>query len=449
MQKLNGAKYSLEALREAGYSAKALKDTGHSDHNILNARYSAEALRKAGYSIMELKEARRSDDDILHSGYSARLLKEAGYSSEALRKAGHSIMELKEAGYSDHDILNAGYSAKALKEAGYSAKALKEAGYSVKTLKEAGYSVKTLKEAGYSNHDVLCAWYSAKALKEAGYSIVDLKEAGYSAKALKEAGYSDHDILCAGYPSFILRKAGYSIEVIRELYHFENEDAFFEKLISISDNRFEGFVHETTIDNLMSMIEDKCLYSREYLMEHEKKFDSIANEGVLNLTSYHVKSHVRFYFRPCTPTYYHFEKKCGNNVVCLIFDKDLAMVKDASISIGNACNDNRYHFNEYVTKEFNETFWRKVFDFSGAYHVDNYCYGGDSNGYWTVSNKNERHTELLVPDEVSLSYLKKIVFKNEECLNTFKRTEQYATVKEFDIEVDCDPYYFFEVESYD
>ena len=366
-------------------------------------------------------------------------LKEAGYSAKALKEAGYSVMELKEAGYSDDDILNAGYSAKVLKEAGHSLKALRDA----------GYSAMELKEAGYSDHDILNAGYSAKALKEAGYSVKTLKEAGYSAKALKEAGYSDHDILCAGYPSFILRKAGYSIEVIRELYHFENEDAFFEKLISISDNRFEGFVHETTIDNLMSMIEDKCLYSREYLMEHEKKFDSIANEGVLNLTSYHVKSHVRFYFRPCTPTYYHFEKKCGNNVVCLIFDKDLAMVKDASISIGNACNDNRYHFNEYVTKEFNETFWRKVFDFSGAYHVDNYCYGGDSNGYWTVSNKNERHTELLVPDEVSLSYLKKIVFKNEECLNTFKRTEQYATVKEFDIEVDCDPYYFFEVESYD
>ena len=426
---LKEAGYSAMELKEAGYFAKALREAGYSDHDILNAGYSAKALKDTGHSLKALRDA----------GYSAMELKEAGYSAKALKEAGYSVMELKEAGYSDDDILNAGYSAKVLKEAGHSLKALRDA----------GYSAMELKEAGYSDHDILNAGYSAKALKEAGYSVKTLKEAGYSAKALKEAGYSDHDILCAGYPSFILRKAGYSIEVIRELYHFENEDAFFEKLISISDNRFEGFVHETTIDNLMSMIEDKCLYSREYLMEHEKKFDSIANEGVLNLTSYHVKSHVRFYFRPCTPTYYHFEKKCGNNVVCLIFDKDLAMVKDASISIGNACNDNRYHFNEYVTKEFNETFWRKVFDFSGAYHVDNYCYGGDSNGYWTVSNKNERHTELLVPDEVSLSYLKKIVFKNEECLNTFKRTEQYATVKEFDIEVDCDPYYFFEVESYD
>ena len=193
----------------------------------------------------------------------------------------------------------------------------------------------------------------------------------------------------------------------------------------------------------MSMIEDGHLYSREYLTEHDKEFDSIANEGVLNQTSYHVKSHVRFYFRPRTPTYYHFEKKCGNNVVCLIFDKDLAVVEDTLISIGNACyGDVEHHFDKYVTSEFNENFWRKVFDFSGAYHVDDNSYVG-SNGYWTVSNKNERHTELLVPNEVSLSYLKKIVFKNEKCLDAFKRTEQYATVKEFDIEVGCDPYYFF------
>ncbi|WP_400205483.1 DarT ssDNA thymidine ADP-ribosyltransferase family protein [Candidatus Methanarcanum hacksteinii] len=453
IMELKKAGYSDHDILHAGYSAMDLKKAKYSAMELKDARYFAEALRKAGYSIMDLKKAGYSDHDILRAGYSAMELREAGYSimelkdaryfAEALREAGYSIIELKKAGYSDHDILRAGYSAMDLKKAKYSAMDLKKAKYSAEALREAGYSIMELKKAGYSDHDILHAWYSAEVLKDAGYSAEVLKDAGYSAKALREAGYSNHDILCVGYPSFILRKAGCPIEVIRELYHFENEDAFFEKLISISDNVFEGFVHETTIDNLMSMIEDRCLYSREYLMEHEKKFNSIANESVLHLTSYQVKSHVRFYFRPRTPTYYHFEKKCGDNVVCLIFDKELAMVKDASISIGNACNDDRYHFNEYVTKEFNETFWRRVFDFSGAYHVDNYCYDGDSNGYWTVSNKNERHTELLVPDKVSLSYLKKIVFKNEERLNTFKRTEQYATVKEFDIEVECNPHYFF------
>ena len=180
------------------------------------------------------------------------------------------------------------------------------------------------------------------------------------------------------------------------------------------------------------------------MTEHDKEFDSVANESVLNQTSYYVKSHVRFYFRPRTPTYYHFEKKCGNNVVSLIFDKDLATMEDTLISIGNACHgDVEHHFDEYVTSEFNENFWRKVFDFSGAYRVNNDFYDDDDNGYWTVSNKNERHTELLVPNKVSLNYLKKIVFKNEKCLNTFKRTEQYAIIKELDVEVGCDPYYFF------
>ena len=63
---------------------------------------------------------------------------------------------------------------------------------------------------------------------------MELKEAGYSAKALKEAGYSDDDILHARYPPFMLKKAGYSTEVIKKSYCFENEDAFFEKLTSIS-----------------------------------------------------------------------------------------------------------------------------------------------------------------------------------------------------------------------
>lgn len=123
------------------------------------------------------------------------------------------------------------------------------------------------------------------------------------------------------------------------------------------------------------------------MTEHDKEFDSVANEGVLNQTSYYVKSHVRFYFRPRTPTYYHFEKKCGNNVVSLIFDKDLATMEDTLISIGNACHgDVEHHFDEYVTSEFNENFWRKVFDFSGAYRVSNDFYDDDNNGYWTVSN---------------------------------------------------------------
>ena len=152
------------------------------------------------------------------------------------------------------------------------------------------------------------AGYSAMELKKAGYSAEVLRKAWYSAMELKDAGYSDDDILHARYPPFMLKKAGYSTEVIKKSYCFENEDAFFEKLTSISGNRFEGFVHETTIDNLISIIEDGHLYSREYLTEHDKEFDSVANEGVLNQTSYYVKSHVRFYFRPRTPTYYHFEK---------------------------------------------------------------------------------------------------------------------------------------------
>ena len=402
---------------------------------------------------MELKKAGHPDYDILHAGYTAMELKEAGYSAIRLKKAGYSVMELKKAGYPDYDILHAGYSVMELKEAGYSAIRLKEAGYSVMELKEAGYSVMELKEAGHSlealreagypDYDILHAGYSVMELKEAGYSAIRLKEAGYSAMELKKAGHSDDDILCAGYPPFMLKEAGYPTEVIKESYCFENENAFFEKLISTSNDRFEGFVHETTIDNLMSMIEDGYLYSREYLMEHDKEFDSIANEGVLDLTSYNVKSHVRFYFRPRTPTYYHFEKKCRNNVVCLIFDKDLAIMENASISIGNACNDDRYHFNEYVTSEFNENFWRKVFDFSGAYRINDDFYDDGSNGYWTVSNKNERHTELLVPNKVSLNYLKKIIFKDKGRLSAFRRTEQYATIKELDVEVGCDPHYFF------
>jgi hypothetical protein len=166
-----------------------------------------------------------------------------------------------------------------------------------------------------------------------------------------------------------------------------------------SEFKFDGFYHITTLDNFINIANDRMLLSRNKakIIDDMSEINDVTN-SVLSKTSNAIKSHVRFYFRPKTPTYYHFEN--SNKEYCLMkFDRDIMFNEYAKISRGNAAkkmsdlHDVRY-------KELININFRMIFLKSGNY-----------------SNHKEidlSDSELLIPHYVTLDNVKEYIFRNNK-----------------------------------
>lgn len=65
--------------------------------------------------------------------------------------------------------------------------------------------------------------------------------------------------------------------------------------------------HYTDIQNAISILQSGWLYGREQAESLHLMSNENASRQVINITNDYVKSNVRFYFRPLTPTQYHNE----------------------------------------------------------------------------------------------------------------------------------------------
>jgi hypothetical protein len=166
-----------------------------------------------------------------------------------------------------------------------------------------------------------------------------------------------------------------------------------------SEFKFEGFYHMTTLDNFISIANDRMLLSRSRakIIDDMSKINDIT-KSVISKTSNAIKSHVRFYFRPKTPTYYHFEN--SDEEYCLLkFDREIMFNKYAKISRGNAAkkmsdlHDVRY--NDLVDINFRLIFLR-------------------SGNHDTREELDLNDSELLIPHYVMLDNVREYIFRNNK-----------------------------------
>lgn len=161
-------------------------------------------------------------------------------------------------------------------------------------------------------------------------------------------------------------------------------------------NNFEGFVHATDYENVIKILKENKLKSR---VDVTGLFQDIADQDVIIKTSKFVTSKVRFYYAPCTPTLYHFNKR-SNNLVILIFNKKLVNNCKSYYSDGNAAS--QYTKITGDIKDALKFDWDSIFS-RGSISRNNY----------EITRK--RNAELLVDGPVKVDdYIDKIVVQSSD-----------------------------------
>jgi hypothetical protein len=164
---------------------------------------------------------------------------------------------------------------------------------------------------------------------------------------------------------------------------------------------FTGFIHATELTNLIKILTTGYLYSRD---SGHDTFKDIADQNIIYKTSNFVKSNIRFYFAPRTPTLYHFAK-ITPQLVILEFDYSLVENFECYFTDGNAASN--YSMITGNIKEAIDFDWKMIF----------------SRGPFNDKDRNEiirsRNAEFLVNANIPIrNFIKSITFKEQEDLDT-------------------------------
>jgi len=180
--------------------------------------------------------------------------------------------------------------------------------------------------------------------------------------------------------------------------------------------------HMTSISNFISILSCGYLYSRNYATSLNVLKTDNASQDVLGNTEDLVKDYVRFYFRPKTPTYYHWEgyhqkgvrynNETGVNIslpILLLFDLESLLSDKQTMFNGIKASGNIRNVNlKQGCQAFSELKFEKI------YHDGATGLGG--------SIINYRHAEILYPHKYPISQsLKWIVCRNSSDVITIKQ----------------------------
>lgn len=163
--------------------------------------------------------------------------------------------------------------------------------------------------------------------------------------------------------------------------------------------------HFTDIRNAAKILNDGKIISRARLEDAELEFVDIASPDVIQGTDGNVKSFVRLYFRPRTPTQFHMEgirpkselwKNCHCPVpIFFLFDSFSILTRDeAQFSEKNLALFAQSNSLVSTAAELREFNWDEIF------HVGSFSQ--DSR----ASIISHRNAEIVIPDELDLSALR-------------------------------------------
>ena len=174
--------------------------------------------------------------------------------------------------------------------------------------------------------------------------------------------------------------------------------------------------HFTDIQNVISILKNDEILSREEIEKRKKGFVDGANADIINRTDDIWKQYVRFYFRPRTPTLYNNEgirpktrirrAHCPTPVYLLFDSESLLCRFDSKFSDGNLAAS-RVNVYSLATK-FSELPFDKI------YH-DTYVTSDERD---TIIH--HRHAEVIIPNRIGLTDLRRIWCRSEAERDTLK-----------------------------
>jgi hypothetical protein len=242
-------------------------------------------------------------------------------------------------------------------------------------------------------------WYNKDGFDESGYD-----KNGFNLKGVNKLGFNRNGI--HQDTGTIINAFGYDIygnnndQLINKYTQIINQ-----KITPLCEIRFDGFYHMTHILNAASIIKKGKLFSRSRkAMLYDMTNALSLTNSIIGKTDEAVQDHARFYFRYKTPTFWYFEDL--KEVVLLKFSKKLLAIPNAKISAGSAGKAS----NEILS--LNAKNLERI-DFATVFL--------SSNAYKNEEEKNLRHSELLIPGEVALELLEKIIFRSNKDLMSFKQ----------------------------
>ena len=194
---------------------------------------------------------------------------------------------------------------------------------------------------------------------------------------------------------------------IRQKERLEENTQFKGELLNkFNSYNFIGFLHTTNLSNFVKIYEDGFLFSREYMMQNNIKFEDNAMPEVINITNEFVKHNVRFYYRIKTPTNYRaYHSYNQSNPVLLVFDKKIIFDDDVAFSDGCAASNK-----STITKNAETAInfkWEDIFSQTPLTEeeVIMNMMGNGPTRY--------RNAEFLYPIKISIDKVNKIYFKNK------------------------------------
>lgn len=185
------------------------------------------------------------------------------------------------------------------------------------------------------------------------------------------------------------------IQEMKEKQEIEDKN----KLLNLWEKfGFIGFLHTTNFDNFISIYKSGFLKSRNQLISEGFVFEDNAETSVLEKTLGSIKSKVRFYYRPITPTnisaYITHNQK---NPVMIVLNKDAIFEKDVLFCDGGAGSN--LTVGTKNAKEAINFKWEEVFGV-GPFNSDDFIL------------KNHRNAEFLINSPISLDKVVKFYFRN-------------------------------------
>lgn len=200
---------------------------------------------------------------------------------------------------------------------------------------------------------------------------------------------------------------------------------------------FEGFFHETHINNLVGILKSGYLKSRKELEDNNEIFVDSADKEVLKTSgSKTAKDKTRFYFQYGTPTNYRFNEKYPGKLVYLVFNWDILYeyCDSVTISNGNSANvaSKSTSLNYFLDKYDIFMDWKSIFH-----------RGVISDDINKEELKRKRNAEIDFNCFISTSFINKIIFNSFESKQQFiKILDDNNILKNYERKMCVDPRYF-------
>lgn len=287
-------------------------------------------------------------------------------------------------------------------------------------LKEANKFITKFSEFRHYDEDTN-DWYNDKGFNEQGFDKEGYDELGFNKQGFNRegihkdtndyfdlTGYDMNDFDRRGFDKFGMHKET-GTKYDENGYDRSGEHKVINLIKMIwartpiyCDLRFDGFYHMTHFQNAASIFKTGKLLprSKRPMVVDMEKMLHVTSE-VLKRTNDTIQDYVRLYFRPKTPAFWYFEQM--NEVVMLKFSPLLLAYPNVKMTIGNAGTASLlYDPDEWI---FDIIDFEQIFLSTGRPLSDR--------------EKQLRQSELLIPNELHIGFLKEVLFRSEKERQTF------------------------------